>query len=92
MSGAAYLTGTPEQPMRAAVAWVDFGTASVSAFGTGGADRERRDQARTESRYKRARHKGRRLLPKGKKASAFAAEASLFLAEMRRRGLRTGLP
>ena len=34
MSGAAYLTGTPEQPMRAAVAWVDFGTASVSAFGT----------------------------------------------------------
>jgi crotonobetainyl-CoA:carnitine CoA-transferase CaiB-like acyl-CoA transferase len=34
MSGAAYLTGTPEQPMRAAVPWVDFGTASVSAFGT----------------------------------------------------------
>ena len=34
MSGSAYLTGTPEQPMRAAVAWVDFGTASVSAFGT----------------------------------------------------------
>ena len=34
MSGAAYLTGTPEQPLRAAVAWVDFGTASVSAFGT----------------------------------------------------------
>ena len=34
MSGSAYLTGTPEQPLRAAVAWVDFGTASVSAFGT----------------------------------------------------------
>jgi crotonobetainyl-CoA:carnitine CoA-transferase CaiB-like acyl-CoA transferase len=34
MCGSAYLTGTPEQPMRAAVAWVDFGTASVSAFGT----------------------------------------------------------
>jgi crotonobetainyl-CoA:carnitine CoA-transferase CaiB-like acyl-CoA transferase len=34
MCGSAYLTGTPEQPMRAAVAWVDFGTASVSALGT----------------------------------------------------------
>jgi len=34
MCGAAYLTGTPEQPMRAAVAWVDFGTASLAAFGT----------------------------------------------------------
>jgi crotonobetainyl-CoA:carnitine CoA-transferase CaiB-like acyl-CoA transferase len=34
MCGSAYLTGTPEQPMRAAVAWVDCGTASVSAFGT----------------------------------------------------------
>jgi crotonobetainyl-CoA:carnitine CoA-transferase CaiB-like acyl-CoA transferase len=34
MSGSAYLTGTPEQPLRAAVPWVDFGTASVSAFGT----------------------------------------------------------
>jgi crotonobetainyl-CoA:carnitine CoA-transferase CaiB-like acyl-CoA transferase len=34
MSGSAYLTGTPEQPLRAAVAWVDFGTASLSAFGT----------------------------------------------------------
>jgi crotonobetainyl-CoA:carnitine CoA-transferase CaiB-like acyl-CoA transferase len=34
MAGGAYLTGTPEQPLRAAVAWVDFGTASVSAFGT----------------------------------------------------------
>jgi crotonobetainyl-CoA:carnitine CoA-transferase CaiB-like acyl-CoA transferase len=33
MCGSAYLTGTPEQPMRAAVAWVDCGTASVSAFG-----------------------------------------------------------
>jgi crotonobetainyl-CoA:carnitine CoA-transferase CaiB-like acyl-CoA transferase len=34
MCGSAYLTGTPDQPMRAAVAWVDFGTASLSAFGT----------------------------------------------------------
>ena len=34
MSGAAYLTGTPEQPLRATVPWVDFGTALYSAFGT----------------------------------------------------------
>jgi crotonobetainyl-CoA:carnitine CoA-transferase CaiB-like acyl-CoA transferase len=34
MCGSAYLTGTPEQPMRAAAAWVDCGTASLSAFGT----------------------------------------------------------
>jgi crotonobetainyl-CoA:carnitine CoA-transferase CaiB-like acyl-CoA transferase len=34
MSGVAYLTGTLAQPYRAAVAWVDFGTASLAAFGT----------------------------------------------------------
>ena len=34
MCGSAYLSGTPEQPMRAAVAWVDCGTASLAAFGT----------------------------------------------------------
>ena len=34
MCGSAYLTGTPEQPMRASVAWVDCGTASVAALGT----------------------------------------------------------
>jgi crotonobetainyl-CoA:carnitine CoA-transferase CaiB-like acyl-CoA transferase len=34
MSGGAYLTGTPEQPLRAAVAWVDCGTASLAALGT----------------------------------------------------------
>jgi crotonobetainyl-CoA:carnitine CoA-transferase CaiB-like acyl-CoA transferase len=34
MAGSAYLTGTPEQPLRAAVAWVDCGTASQAAFGT----------------------------------------------------------
>ena len=34
MSGATYLSGTPEQPMRASVAWVDCGTASLAAFGT----------------------------------------------------------
>jgi len=34
MCGSAYLTGTPEQPMRASVAWVDCGTASLAALGT----------------------------------------------------------
>jgi crotonobetainyl-CoA:carnitine CoA-transferase CaiB-like acyl-CoA transferase len=34
MCGSAYLTGWPDQPLRAAVAWVDFGTASLAAFGT----------------------------------------------------------
>ncbi|HEU5320962.1 MAG TPA: CoA transferase [Methylomirabilota bacterium] len=34
MCGSAYLTGTPEQPLRAAVPWVDCGTAALAAFGT----------------------------------------------------------
>jgi crotonobetainyl-CoA:carnitine CoA-transferase CaiB-like acyl-CoA transferase len=34
MSGAVYLSGTPEQPIMAKVPWVDFGTAFLSAFGT----------------------------------------------------------
>jgi len=34
MCGSVYLTGTPDQPLRAAVAWVDCGTASLAAFGT----------------------------------------------------------
>jgi crotonobetainyl-CoA:carnitine CoA-transferase CaiB-like acyl-CoA transferase len=34
MSGAVYLTGTPEQPIALKVPWVDFGTACLSAFGT----------------------------------------------------------
>ena len=34
MCGSTYLTGTPEQPIRAAVAWVDCGTASLAALGT----------------------------------------------------------
>lgn len=34
MCGSQYLSGTPEQPMRAAVPWVDSGTASLAAFGT----------------------------------------------------------
>ena len=34
MCGSTYLTGTPDQPVRASVAWVDCGTASLAAFGT----------------------------------------------------------
>ncbi len=34
MSGAVYLSGTPEQPIMTKVPWVDFGTAFLSAFGT----------------------------------------------------------
>jgi crotonobetainyl-CoA:carnitine CoA-transferase CaiB-like acyl-CoA transferase len=34
MAGGAYLTGTPEQPLRAAVAWVDCSTATLAALGT----------------------------------------------------------
>ncbi len=34
MSGAIYMTGEPEQPFRAAVNWVDFGTALHCAMGT----------------------------------------------------------
>jgi crotonobetainyl-CoA:carnitine CoA-transferase CaiB-like acyl-CoA transferase len=46
MSGAAYLTGTPEQPMRCAVPWVDLGTASLAAFGTLAALMVRRETGR----------------------------------------------
>ncbi|MFA7639040.1 MAG: CoA transferase, partial [Parvibaculum sp.] len=34
MVGAAYLTGHPDEPMKSYAPWVDFGTASLSAFGT----------------------------------------------------------
>ena len=34
MAGGAYLTGTPDQPLRAAVAWVDCSTATLAALGT----------------------------------------------------------
>jgi crotonobetainyl-CoA:carnitine CoA-transferase CaiB-like acyl-CoA transferase len=46
MSGAAYLSGTPEQPMRSAASWVDFGTASLAAFGTLAALMARRETGR----------------------------------------------
>jgi len=41
MVGAAYLTGYPEEPMKSYAPWVDFGTASLSAFGTMAALMER---------------------------------------------------
>lgn len=41
MSGAVYMTGEPDQPYRAAAAWVDFGTALHCAFGTMAAIMER---------------------------------------------------
>lgn len=41
MSGAVYMTGEPDQPYRAQVNWVDFGTALHSAFGTMAALMER---------------------------------------------------
>jgi len=34
MSGSMFLSGTPEQPVKAYAPYVDFGTASLSAFGT----------------------------------------------------------
>lgn len=34
MVGAAHLTGHPDEPMKSYAPWVDFGTASLSAFGT----------------------------------------------------------
>lgn len=34
MSGNMYMSGTPEQPVKAYAPFVDFGTASLSAFGT----------------------------------------------------------
>jgi len=34
MSGATYLSGTPEQPIALKLPWVDFGTACLSAIGT----------------------------------------------------------
>ena len=34
MSGAMYLSGTPEQPVKSYTPFIDFGTASLAAFGT----------------------------------------------------------
>ena len=46
MSGAVYMTGTEEQPYRAQVPWVDFGTALHCAFGTMAALMARKGPAR----------------------------------------------
>jgi len=43
MSGAVYMTGEPDRPYRAGVAWVDFGTALHLAFGTMAALMARRE-------------------------------------------------
>jgi crotonobetainyl-CoA:carnitine CoA-transferase CaiB-like acyl-CoA transferase len=43
MSGSVYLSGPPDVPTRAYVPWVDFGTASLAAFGTLGALLSRRE-------------------------------------------------
>jgi crotonobetainyl-CoA:carnitine CoA-transferase CaiB-like acyl-CoA transferase len=41
MVGAAHLTGTPDEPVKSYAPWVDFGTASLTAFGTMAALMER---------------------------------------------------
>ena len=46
MSGAMHLTGPKDQPIKAAVNYVDFGTASLSAFGTMAALYERQKTGR----------------------------------------------
>lgn len=46
MSGAMYMSGTPEQPVKSYAPFVDFGTASLSAFGTMAALLERQRTGR----------------------------------------------
>lgn len=46
MSGAMYMTGTPDQPMKAYPPFIDFGTASLAAFGTMAALFERQKTGR----------------------------------------------
>jgi crotonobetainyl-CoA:carnitine CoA-transferase CaiB-like acyl-CoA transferase len=46
MSGAAYFSGSPEQPVRSAAPWVDFGTASLLALGVAAALRARETTGR----------------------------------------------
>jgi crotonobetainyl-CoA:carnitine CoA-transferase CaiB-like acyl-CoA transferase len=56
MSGAMYLTGYPDEPMRLYYPWVDFQTATLCAFGTLAALMERqRDRARPAGRGLAAR-------------------------------------
>lgn len=46
MSGAMYMSGTPEQPVKSYAPFIDFGTASLSAFGTMAAILERHKTGR----------------------------------------------
>jgi crotonobetainyl-CoA:carnitine CoA-transferase CaiB-like acyl-CoA transferase len=46
MSGAVWFAGTPDQPVRAAAPWVDFGTASLLALGVASALRARETTGR----------------------------------------------
>jgi len=46
MSGAMYMTGYPDEPMRLYYPWVDFQTATLSAFGTLAALMERKETGR----------------------------------------------
>lgn len=46
MSGAMYMSGTPEQPIKSYTPYVDFGTASLSAYGTMAALMERQRSGR----------------------------------------------
>jgi crotonobetainyl-CoA:carnitine CoA-transferase CaiB-like acyl-CoA transferase len=46
MSGAMYMSGTPDQPVKAYPPYIDFGTASLSAFGTMAALFERQKTGR----------------------------------------------
>lgn len=46
MAGAAYFSGSAEQPVRSAVPWVDFGTASLLALGVAAALRARETTGR----------------------------------------------
>jgi len=46
MSGAVWFAGSPEQPVRAAAPWVDFGTASLLALGVSAALRARETTGR----------------------------------------------
>ena len=46
MSGAMYMSGTPEQPVKSYAPFIDFGTASLSAYGTMAALLERQKTGR----------------------------------------------
>ena len=70
MCGSTYLTGTPEQPMRASVAWVDCGTASLAALGTLAALMSRQKTgARPEGGGRAPAHRGRLQQPDARRAA-----------------------